>query len=341
MQAADFDYELPPELVAQEPAARRADARLLYVPAGSAPAHRPFRDLPALLREGDLVVLNETRVVPARLATHRATGAAVEVFVLKSDGPRWTALLRPARRVRAGEILVGDGGAFRLRVHAIESGTATLELIEAAVDDVLASFGRTPLPPYIRREPTDADRERYQTVFARVSGAVAAPTAGLHFDEEMLRALEDHGIGIARLVLHVGPGTFRPLPEGDLEGHVLEPEWYRVPADVALEASRARSAGRRVVAVGTTVVRALESWAVAGSPDAGIEGETRLFVRPPFEFRVVDVLLTNFHLPRSSLLCLVAAFAGRERVLDAYRQAVGERYRFYSYGDATLFERAA
>ena len=193
-----------------------------------------------------------------------------------------------------------------------------------------------PLPPYIRRPPAE-DRERYQTVFAREPGAVAAPTAGLHFDEEMLGEIEARGVGIARLVLHVGPGTFRPLPEGDLSAHRLDPERFELPAEAVAAIRRARAAAGRVVAVGTTVVRTLESWARAGEPDH-LAGETDLFVRPPFEFRAVDALVTNFHLPRSSLLCLVAALAGRERILAAYREAVTQRYRFYSYGDATFLE---
>lgn len=346
MRAADFDYELPDELVAQAPAPRRADARLLHVPALGPPVHRAFRDLPGLLREGDLLVLNETRVVPARLRTRRATGAEVEVFVVRRAGARWQVLLRPARRVRVGEVLVGGEGAFRLRVTALDAGSASVELLDApGADvpggDVLEAFGETPLPPYIRRAPTEDDRERYQTVFARVPGAVAAPTAGLHFDDAMLAACGARGAEIARLVLHVGPGTFRPLPKGDLDAHALDAEPYEVPPAVAAAIGRVRAEGGRIVAVGTTVVRALESWALAGSPAEGVAGETRLFVKPPFAFRAVDALVTNFHLPRSSLLCLVSAFAGRERLLAAYREAVRERYRFYSYGDATFLERAA
>jgi S-adenosylmethionine:tRNA ribosyltransferase-isomerase len=206
---------------------------------------------------------------------------------------------------------------------------------------LLEEHGSIPLPPYIRREPTAEDRERYQTVFARLPGAVAAPTAGLHFDEAMLEALAASGVAIARLVLHVGPGTFQPLPDDvPLHDIRLQAERYDVPAEAAAAVRAARARGGRVVAVGTTVVRSLESWALAGEPDDGIRGETELFVREPFAFRVVDALLTNFHLPRSSLLCLVCAFAGRRRILDAYAEAVRERYRFYSYGDATFLERA-
>jgi S-adenosylmethionine:tRNA ribosyltransferase-isomerase len=224
---------------------------------------------------------------------------------------------------------------------SIAEGGAIVELLDLPATEVLARFGAVPLPPYIRREPVPEDRERYQTVFARVPGAVAAPTAGLHFDEPTLVRLAAQGVAVERLVLHTGPGTFRPLPDGDLANHVLDPERFDVPASAAAAILAARASGRRVIAVGTTVVRALETWALEGARASGISGESRLFIRPPFAFRAVDALLTNFHLPRSSLLCLVAAFAGRERVLAAYREAVRERYRFYSYGDATFLEREA
>ncbi len=323
------------------PAAARTDSRLLHLPARGAPRHHRFRDLPELLRAGDLLVLNETRVVPARLRVRRESGGAVEAFLLRPtpDG-EWSAMLRPARRLRVGERLTGADGSFSLEVRALGE-TARVSFPDADGEQVLQRHGDVPLPPYIQRPATDADRERYQTVFARVPGAVAAPTAGLHFDEALLMELGARGIGTTRLVLHVGPGTFRPLPDDvDLETHRLDAERYEIPAEAARALTAARSEGRRVVAVGTTVVRSLESWAKAGAPEDGILGETDLFVRPPFPFRVVGALVTNFHLPRSSLLCLVSAFAGRRRILDAYAEAVRERYRFYSYGDATLLERA-
>ncbi|MFN8176661.1 MAG: tRNA preQ1(34) S-adenosylmethionine ribosyltransferase-isomerase QueA [bacterium] len=336
--AADFDYELPEALIAQHPAPRRADSRLLHLAADAPPRHLRFVDFPALLRPADLLVLNETEVLPARLEAARATGGAVEVLLVRPEGDAWRALLKPARRLRIGETLTGGGGAFRLTVR--EAGAEGLVAAEGLpMEEILRRFGETPLPPYVRRAATPADRERYQTVYARVPGAVAAPTAGLHFDEAMLAAVAAAGVDVTRLVLHVGPGTFRPLPDGSLEGHVLEAERYEVPAETASAIRAARVRGGRVVAVGTTVVRALESWALAGEPATGTCGETRLFIRGAFDFRVVDALLTNFHLPRSSLLCLVAAFSGRERVLAAYAEAVRERYRFYSYGDATFLER--
>ncbi|MGH2571837.1 MAG: S-adenosylmethionine:tRNA ribosyltransferase-isomerase, partial [bacterium] len=247
----------------------------------------------------------------------------------------WRALLRPAKRVREGEVLTGREGGFGVRVRASAGGEALLEFRDREAEEVMARWGRVPLPPYVRRAPTEEDRARYQTVYARVEGAVAAPTAGLHFDEDVLRRIEERGVAIARLVLHVGPGTFRPLPDGPLDGHRLDPEPYEVPDATWQAVERARSGGGRIVAVGTTVVRALETAARTGK----LRGTTDLFVRPPFDFRRVDALLTNFHLPRSSLLCLVAAFAGRERILAAYREAVEAGYRFYSYGDATFLER--
>jgi len=340
MSARDFDYALPPDLIAQEPTGRRSAARLLHLPAHGAPVHRAFTDLPELLHEGDLLVLNETRVIPARLHVRRESGGVVEVFLVRPLGGAWSALLRPARRLKAGERLVGGDGAFAVIVE--DNGSPARVRLEGGPDAaILERHGEIPLPPYIHRAPTEADRERYQTVFAREPGAVAAPTAGLHFEEATLDAVRSRGVDVARLVLHVGPGTFRPLPDdGDLAAHRLETERYAVPAAVAGAVTDARRRGGRVVAVGTTVVRSLESWARAGSPPDGVAGETELFIRPPFAFRAVDALLTNFHLPRSSLLCLVAAFAGRERILSAYEEAVRKRYRFYSYGDATFLERA-
>jgi len=339
-RAEDFDYELPEELIAQEPAPRRRDARLLHLPPAGAPVHRTFADLPGLLREGDTLVCNETRVIPARLPLRRASGGAVEVFLVRPESGSWRALLRPAKRLRAGERLEGEGG-FAVEIEAIEGGSGRVRLRPppgVSEEEALQAHGQVPLPPYIRRAPRGEDRERYQTVFARAPGAVAAPTAGLHFDDELLRAIAERGVRLARLVLHVGPGTFRPLPEGEIGSHRLDAERFELSAAAVTAVRAARAAGGRVIAVGTTVVRTLETWSRAGEPDE-LAGETDLFVRPPFDFRVVDALVTNFHLPRSSLLCLVAALVGRERILSAYAEAVAERYRFYSYGDATFLER--
>jgi S-adenosylmethionine:tRNA ribosyltransferase-isomerase len=334
VNASDLDYELPERLIAQEPAGARAASRLLHLPRSGAPIHRRFTDFPRLLRAGDLLVLNETKVIPARLHLRRATGGAVEALLVRADGGRWTALLKPANRLHAGEVLSAAHGAVARLVEMRTGGEGLLEFEGVEPADVPERLGVVPLPPYVRRPPRAEDRERYQTVFARVPGAVAAPTAGLHFDEAMLAALQAAGVTVARLVLHVGPGTFRPLPEGSLEGHRLDPERFEVPEPTRRLVAETRARGARVIAVGTTTVRALESL------ELGRDHETDLFIRPPFEFRAVDCLLTNFHLPRSSLLCLVAAFCGAERILAAYREAVRLEYRFYSYGDATFLERA-
>ncbi len=342
MKTDDFDFELPDSLIAQTPAAERRGARLLHLPGAGSPVHRRFDEFPTLLRKGDLIVLNETRVIPARLPVQRDTGGAVEVFLVRpqSDG-EWLALVRPAKRLRAGERLRGgdESGEWSLEIRRIVGGEAIVAFPDVPVEEVLDRWGRVPLPPYVRRDATEDDRERYQTVFARVPGAVAAPTAGLHFDNGILDSVIAAGASVVRLVLHVGPGTFRPLPDGELDDHVLDEEFYDIPEDVWHAIEGTKAAGGRVVAVGTTVVRALESAARAGGAPV-LSGRTRLFVKPPYEFRIVDCLLTNFHLPRSSLLCLVSAFAGRERILHAYREAVAGGYRFYSYGDATFLESA-
>jgi S-adenosylmethionine:tRNA ribosyltransferase-isomerase len=337
VRLADLDYVLPEELIAQEPAPSRAAARLLVAERERAPRHEAVRDLPALLRAGDLLVLNDTRVVPARVRGRRPSGGRLELLFVRPAGKdEWEALVRGTPRVGehvhlpeasgAWTAALGDG-LWRLRV---ETGGAVLDWLERV--------GEVPLPPYVRRPqgPTATDRERYQTVFAAVPGAVAAPTAGLHFTAELLAALEAAGVATARVTLHVGPATFQPLREDDLDRVRLGPERWRVPAETAARVGATRAAGGRVVAVGTTTVRTLES---AADPEgvlrAGV-GETTLFIRPGHRFRCVDGLLTNFHLPRSPLLALVAAFAGWERVRALYEEAVARRYRFYSFGDAML-----
>jgi S-adenosylmethionine:tRNA ribosyltransferase-isomerase len=346
---ASYDYELPPARIAREPAPERAGSRLLVLDrrAGKT-AHRAFRDLPVLLEPGDLLVLNETRVLPARLRARRASGGEAEVLLVRpaheaepwSEARRWIAMLRPSGRLRAGAVLTvqaGGGGGPRVTVgEGVPGGLRVVEL-ESPAGEWLERHGEMPLPPYIGRPATAADREDYQTVYARVPGAVAAPTAGMHFDRETLGVLERRGIEIAKLVLHVGPGTFRPILVEDVAEHRVDPEWCEIPLATISALERARVGSRRVVAVGTTVTRALEAWAGSGAR-AGepFRGWVDLFLRPPYDFRVVRALVTNFHLPRSSLLVLVSAFAGRERVLAAYREAVTAGYRFYSYGDAML-----
>ncbi len=346
-----FDYELPPELIAQEAIEPRDAARLMVLDrAAGTIEHRLVRDLPELLRRDDLLVVNDTRVLPARLFGRKeGSGGQVEILLLErisrnsAHSETWRGLMR-ASRMPGPEtpILLGhDLRAWRVR-SLDEDGSAELRLeTKGDLSKLLAQTGVPPLPPYIRRTREDPrtarDRERYQTLFAREDGAVAAPTAGLHFTEELLDRLERRGVHRTRVTLHVGEGTFRSLREERVEEIRLHAERYRVPGESSRAIAAARARGGRVVAVGTTVTRTLESRTMGpdGSPEAG-EGKTSIFISPGHSFAFVDILLTNFHLPRSTLLMLVAAFAGREQVLAAYAQAVRERYRFYSYGDAML-----
>jgi S-adenosylmethionine:tRNA ribosyltransferase-isomerase len=334
MRIEDLDYALPPELIAQEPAAKRTAARLLVL-AGDALGHRTVADLPSLLRPGDLLVLNDARVIPARVHGRRPTGGRLELLLLEDTGGEWEAIVRGAPRV--GEVVhLPDGrGTWNASL-----GDGRWRLALDVGGDVLAwldRVGEVPLPPYIERPggPSAADRERYQTTFARVPGAVAAPTAGLHFTPALLSALEAAGVGQATVTLHVGPGTFMPIRGGDLAAYTMAPERYVVPEETVARIAATRAAGGRIVAVGTTTVRTLESAAADGTLRSGA-GAAALFIRPGHRFQVVDALLTNFHLPRTPLLALVAALTGWERLRAAYDVAVRERYRFYSYGDAML-----
>jgi S-adenosylmethionine:tRNA ribosyltransferase-isomerase len=345
LHTGDFDYNLPPDRIAQTPLADRSASRLLVLArTESSPAHRHFRDLPELIAPGDVVVLNASRVIPARLHGVRESltdsltvaGSDAEILLVKDLGDgTWEAMghpggkLKPGRRVTFGddaavEILEVLGGGLR-RVRFVGSLDAR---------GTLAKYGEVPLPPYITRAPDATDRERYQTVYAAHDGSVAAPTAGLHFTPEVLIAIRDRGASIVTLDLHVGPGTFKPVDVDDPAAHVMHPEAFAVSGETAAEINERRAAGGRIWAVGTTVVRTLETVADdAGRVRAGA-GETRVFIRPPYRFKAVDRMVTNFHLPRSTLLMLVCAFGGMERVLGAYRTAVAEGYRFFSYGDA-------
>ena len=338
---ARYDFILPPEQIAQQPTEARDGARLLVLDrAEAARSHAQVADLDAWLRPGDLLVVNATRVLPARLRGHKATGGAAEALLLGArSGPanRYRALLRARGHPRPGQKLRFGPGAAALDAEIAAVGD------EGEVDLVFASgvnpydAGETPLPPYIRRDtPQPADGERYQTVFARAPGAVAAPTAGLHLSEPLLARLASRGVERAEVVLHVGPGTFRPLREADLARGRLHAERFELPPETAEQIARTRRAGGRVVAVGTTSARVLETCAEGDGRVTARAGDTDLFLRPGSTFRAVDALLTNFHLPRSSLLLLVAAFAGRDAVLAAYAEAVDRGYRFYSYGDAML-----
>ena len=337
MKKSDFHYHLPPELIAQAPLPERSASRLLVVPPGaSAFGNRHVRDLPQLLAPGDLLVFNDTRVIPARLFGHKASGGRVEIMVERLlAGNEARAQLRASKPSRAGARIVLDGGG-EAEVLGREGEFYRLRF---AVDDALESWllkaGRMPLPPYIQRPPGADDTERYQTVFAREAGAVAAPTAGLHFDQPLLDALRARGVDFGHVTLHVGAGTFQPMRVEDVRQHRMHSEWINVGAQLVEQVRAARERGGRVVAVGTTVVRALES-ALQNGELRPFAGETSIFIFPGYRIRSVDALLTNFHLPESTLLMLVSAFAGKTRVFAAYEHAVHERYRFFSYGDAML-----
>jgi len=346
MHLEDLDYELPPGLIAQHPTGRREDSRLLVVDrAAGTLTDQHFGDLGRWLRPGDVLTLNETRVRPARLVVRRSTGGAVELLFVRPEADasapgvqRWRVLARPAKGARPGMRLASEGGALELEVvGAGEAGERVVAVVCGDLDSTLRDRGEIPLPPYIHRPPEPADRERYQTVFARIEGAVAAPTAGLHFSRELLADLEARGVGRADVLLHVGPATFRPITAADPTRHVMDEEWFEVPEAAATALSAARARDGRVVAIGTTAVRALESACDANGGRIGAaSGWTRKYIMPPYRFQAVDALLTNFHLPRTTLLLLVAAFAGEDLLRRAYAHAVAERYRFYSYGDAML-----
>jgi len=333
MHRRDFHYDLPPELIAQTPLPDRAASRLLVLDGATGRMEdRRFRDLVDLLRPGDLLVLNDTKVVPARLYGTKRTGGRVEILLERLlDARRIRVQLRASRSPKPGAEIDLPGGA-----RAIVEGRAG-ELFDLVLDrdamPYFAEHGEVPLPPYIERTPDEADRDRYQTVFARAPGAVAAPTAWLHFDDALFAELDARGVERTFLTLHVGAGTFSPVRTEHVEEHRLHPEWVSIPAELCAKVDETVARGGRIVAVGTTVVRALESAARRGKLEP-FEGETDLFIYPGYRFRVVDALVTNFHLPESSLLMLVCAFAGREHTLAAYRHAVAERYRFFSYGDA-------
>lgn len=338
MKLSDFDYDLPPKLIAQYPPPQRDRSRLLVLNRKEGKIeHRIFSQLPSYLSAGDLLVLNQTKVIPARLkGVKEGTGGRVELLLLnKVREDEWKVLVRPGRRVRPGtKISIGGG---RLRAQITDGGRDGYRIVRFTWDgdfgEILQEVGQIPLPPYIKRKPEPTDKLRYQTVYAQTEGAVAAPTAGLHFTKDLLGKIRAKGVKIGSLILHVGWGTFRPVKSEEITEHRMGSEYYRIPSDLCQEIEEAKSRGGKVYAVGTTTVRALESWDQEGNPR---EGWTSLFIYPSFDFRVVDGLITNFHLPRTTLLMLVSAFAGRKRVLRAYAEAIRGGYRFYSYGDAML-----
>lgn len=350
MHTDDFDYHLPEELIAQAPLERRDASRLLHV-SGEALVHRAFTELPGLLRSNDLLVVNDSRVIPARLIGKKAdTGGRVELLLVRpaanvaavtslgaaAQGTAWSCLGQASKPIRAGARLSFDG-ELTAEVEASLGGgeyvvrfTSPLSTLEAAI----AKAGQLPLPPYIHRAPSADDAERYQTIYAKTVGSVAAPTAGLHFTPEIFAAIDQRGVRRVSVTLDVGPGTFLPVREGDVSQHKMHAERYSVPPETVDAITQTKQSGGRVIAVGTTVTRTLEAFALTGA----VSGDTAIFITPGFEFRVVDALITNFHLPKSTLVMLVSAFLGRERTLEVYAEAVRERYRFFSYGDSMFIE---
>ncbi len=340
MHLSEFDYELPEELIAQEPLERRDASRLLVVSrASNSWTEYNFSSFPGLLRKGDVVVINNTRVFPARLLGQRdPSGGRVEVLLLREIEPGiWEALVRPAQRLNEGaRVRFGDSSLRAEVVATSTGGSRTLKFSgEKPLDTLIDEVGQTPLPPYIKRAggTSETDKERYQTMFARERGAIAAPTAGLHFTPAIMSALRERGVRIAEITLHVGYGTFEPVRVDEIEAHEVAAEFFSIGDASAETINEARAVGGRIVAIGTTTARALETAARADGVIQAGNGATELTIKPGYKFRAVDALLTNFHLPRSSLLILISAFAGRELVLKAYRDAVEARFRFYSYGD--------
>ncbi|MET0986863.1 MAG: tRNA preQ1(34) S-adenosylmethionine ribosyltransferase-isomerase QueA [Steroidobacteraceae bacterium] len=338
MRRADFSYQLPPELIAQRPLAERAASRLLCLPVAGELADRQFRELPELLRPNDLLVFNDTRVIPARVFGVKPTGGRVEILLERIlSGREVLAHVHASKALRADVPILLDGGV-EARFVRREDDLFVLELSEEPLS-FFTRHGQMPLPPYIERAPDAQDAQRYQTIFAREPGAVAAPTASLHFDDETLLRCRAAGANVVHVTLHVGAGTFQPVRADRLEDHHMHAEYVEVGAEVCAAVAQARAQGGRIIAAGTTVVRSLESAAQSGELQP-FAGDTRLFITPGFRFRVVNAMVTNFHLPESTLLMLVCAFAGYERVMAAYAHAVRERYRFFSYGDAMWLERS-
>ena len=338
---SDFDFELPPELIAQYPLADRSASRLLHITTDVI-EDKHFTDIESYLRPGDLLIANNTRVIKARLLGRKETGGAVEALVERVTGEKSAiAMVRASKSPKSGTKLIfsADGAEETVTVTGRQGEFFVLEF-NRPVLDVLEAFGKVPLPPYIEHAAEKSDEGRYQTVYAKYPGAVAAPTAGLHFTDELLERLKEKGVDIEYVTLHVGAGTFQPVRVEKLSEHHMHSEWYSMPADVAEKINRAKVEGRRVIAVGTTSLRTLESAADRiGHVEAGAR-DTTLFITPGYTFRIVDALVTNFHLPKSTLVMLVSALVGRERILEAYRHAVDAKYRFFSYGDACFIEKA-
>ncbi|MDD5675984.1 MAG: tRNA preQ1(34) S-adenosylmethionine ribosyltransferase-isomerase QueA [Chitinivibrionales bacterium] len=346
MKTSDFQYDLPPELIAKYPEPERDQSRLLHLQRdNNSLTHHHFFDLPTLLKPGDRLVFNDTKVIPARLFCKKETGAIIELlFTEKVTDTQWKALARPLKRLRERLILTVDGnGSIHVKVDAIlNEGIVLVSLLEnntyATISALLEAFGQMPLPPYIGRPASAHDRQVYQTVYAKHDGAIAAPTAGLHFTPELLEKLKNRGVEFSYITLHVGIGTFRPIITENPADHVMHAEQYHVSREAAEQINATCAQGGRIIAVGTTVVRVLEHCAMQAGLIKENSGSTDIFILPGFKLSIVNAMITNFHLPASTLLMLVSAFAGRETILAAYQAAIGERYRFYSYGDAMLIE---
>ncbi len=338
-RTSDYDFELPPELIAQSPAHRRDESRMMVLDRAAATiTHRKFTDLPGLLSAGDALVLNRSKVIRARLLGTRDSGAPAEVMLVKSLGSgRYEAMVHPGGKLKPGRKI---SVSSELQVEILETTARRTRIVQLhsdlPPDEAIERFGHIPLPPYIRRADESEDATRYQTVYAREAGSVAAPTAGLHFTEQVLDQIRQRDVRIAEVVLHVGAGTFKPVEVEDPAEHVMHEEWFTIPAATAETLNVTRERGGKIIAVGTTSVRTLEAGLLSDRKFEATTGETAIFIRPGFEFRAIDRMLTNFHLPRSTLLMLVAAFAGHALVMKAYQTAIAERYRFYSYGDAML-----
>ncbi|MBQ4307348.1 MAG: tRNA preQ1(34) S-adenosylmethionine ribosyltransferase-isomerase QueA [Lachnospiraceae bacterium] len=334
---ADYYYDLPQELIAQDPLEDRSSSRLMLLDRTTGRTeHRHFREIADFLKPGDTLVLNNTRVIPARLLGEReGTGGAVEILLLKRTGAdEWETLVRPGKKLKPGARASFGGGLLRAEIlDVVEDGNRIVRFeYDGIFEEILDRLGEMPLPPYITHKLKDKDR--YQTVYARFDGSAAAPTAGLHFTPELLSRIEEKGVKLVYVTLHVGLGTFRPVKVDDVRSHVMHTEWYQVTEDAARSINEAKAAGHRVICVGTTSCRTVESASDENGTVRAGAGETSIFIYPGYRFRVMDGLITNFHLPESTLIMLVSAFAGREHVLEAYKEAVGERYRFFSFGDA-------
>lgn len=340
MKLSDFKFTVPEKLIAQYPPAKRGNSRLMVLHRDTQEIEdREFKDLPSYLRKGDCLVVNETKVFPARLIGFKdKTDAEVEIFLLRElEKDLWEVLVKPARKVRVGnKIYIGAHCTGEVVDNTISGGRVIRFYHNGSFSDVIKKVGRIPLPPYIKREPEPIDKERYQSIFAKKEGAVAASTAALHFNKKIVKTIENMGVQIVPVLLHVGLGTFRPVMVEDITRHKMDSEYYEVSEHSAAQINRAVDSGGRIIAVGTTVVRVLESVALSGGHVKAQKGWTDKFIYPPYEFKVPHALLTNFHMPGSTLLFLVCAFGGKDFVLKAYRKAIRDKYRFYSYGDAML-----